>query len=90
MDYFNLVEGAFWILLGIVSTVVYFKVCEEYKRIAIFAAFILLTFGVSDLFQVAYGSFFLPGMEWLLIWKVVDVVGLCVVPFWYFVLRLKE
>ena len=90
IDYFNLMEGAFWCLLGIVALVAYYKVNKTYKAIALFSFFILLTFGVSDFFQVVQGSFLVEGMQWLFIWKIVDVIGLCIIPLWYLILRTRE
>jgi len=85
---FNLIEGFFWIFLGIACLIVsYFKVYRLYKNILLFSVFILITFGISDFFQVVYGSFLVPGMEWLFIWKIINVIGLCIIFVWYLILR---
>ena len=88
-EQFNLVEGIFWIILGMGAAVFYYYCSTKYKKISAFTAFILITFGISDFFQVVYGSFLVPGMEWLLIWKVIDVIGLFTIFTWYLILRIK-
>lgn len=90
IDYFNLIEGIFWVGLGMVVLFIYSRLEKTYQVIALFAAFILVTFGISDFIQVAYGSFLVEGMEWLFIWKVIDVIGLCIVVLWYLILRIRK
>lgn len=90
MDYFNLLEGTFWVVLGVLSLFIYCKVSKIYSGLVLFSAFIFITFGISDFVQAIYGSFLVEGMEWLLIWKVVDVIGLCVIPVWYVKLRIRH
>lgn len=89
-EYFNVIEGSFWVVLGAVCLVIYFKVSKIYSTLALFSAITLLTFGLSDFFEVAYGSFLVSGMEWLLMWKIVNVIGLCAIFVWYLALRLKQ
>lgn len=89
-EYFNLIEGVFWLCLGIVSLFMYFKVEKKYQSLALFSVLIFCTFGVSDFFQAVYGSFLIQGMEWLFIWKIIDVIGLCAIPLWYLILRIRE
>ena len=89
-EQFNLIEGCFWVALGALILFSYFRLAQSYRRLALFASFVLITFGVSDFMQVLYGSFFQAGMEWLLLWKVLDVAGLVVVFVWYIRLRLKS
>jgi Ca2+/Na+ antiporter len=89
-EHFNLAEGTFWIILGAMCLVAYFKVNSKYKKIALFSTFVLVTFGISDYAQVAFGSFFQPGMEWLYLWKIIDVVGLFVIVTWYLILRTRR
>ncbi len=88
-EYFNLIEGGFWIVLGFVCLIIYFKNKSIYKNISLFSSFILITFGISDFFQVAYGSFLVPGMEWLFIWKIIDVIGLFAILIWYIILKIR-
>lgn len=89
MDYFNLLEGTFWVVLGVMSLFIYRKVNKVYGRLTLFSAFIFITFAISDFVQAVYGSFLVEGMEWLLLWKIVDVIGLCVIPVWYVILRIR-
>lgn len=89
-EYFNLIEGGFWVILGFVCLAIYFKIKSSYKTLVLFSSFVLVTFGISDFFQVAYGSFLVSGMEWLFVWKIVDVIGLCIICLWYLILRIRS
>jgi hypothetical protein len=86
-EYFNWIEGSFWIVLSIVCFLFYFKVSRPYQSLTIFSLVILFTFGLSDYFEAVYGSFLVPGMKWLFIWKTIDVFGLCIIALWYLKLR---
>jgi hypothetical protein len=88
-EHFNVIEGCFWMALGLACLVIYVYVPNKYKRVAIFSVLTLITFGLSDFFEAIYGSFLIPGMEWLYIWKIVDVIGLCGIFIWYMILRIK-
>ena len=87
---FNLIEGAFWLLLGFVCLVFYSKVPSTFRWLCLFAVLVFITFGLSDFVEAYYGSFLVSGMEWLLLWKTVDVLGLVLIVVWYTVLRLKH
>lgn len=89
LDYFNLTESGFWMVLSFVCLVIYYKATGIYKSLALFSSFVLLTFGVSDFLEATYGSFLVPDMEWSFIWKIVDVIGLCGIFLWYVILRIK-
>lgn len=89
-EYFNLIEGCFWVILGFACFIIYFKAKTKYKKLALFSAFVLITFGISDFFQVVYGSFLLPNMEWLFVWKIVDVIGLCAMFLFYLIIRIRQ
>ena len=90
LDYFNLTEGSFWLLLSVICLKLYFKIKYPYRNLALFSFVVLVTFGFSDFVECVYGSFLVPGMEWLYIWKIFDVIGLCVIVVWYLKLRLKK
>ncbi len=87
---FNWAEGFFWLLLSLICYVLYFKVSHPYRSLALFSFGVLFTFGLSDFLEASYGSFLVAGMEWLYIWKIIDVIGLCIIVGWYFKLRLRE
>ncbi|MFM2339432.1 MAG: hypothetical protein RLZZ360_68 [Candidatus Parcubacteria bacterium] len=87
---FNFIEGWFWLLLGAVCLVLYRLIPTPYRTLTLYAAFILVTFGVSDFVEAYYGSFLVPGMEWLFIWKALDVIGLISIVLWYGVLRIRN
>ncbi len=50
-EYFNLIEGCFWVILGFACFILYFKAKTKYKTLALFSAFVLITFGISDFFK---------------------------------------
>ena len=87
---FNHIEGGFWILLGLICVVLYKKSPSAFRWLCLYAAAIFITFGLSDLVEAYYGSFLVPGMEWLLLWKTIDVLGLVSIVVWYSILRLKH
>lgn len=86
---FNLIEGFFWLFLGMVTFIVYLKIHEKFKTLALFSIIVLVTFGLSDFFQVFLGSFLQPHLWWLFLWKVIDVIGFVIIFVWYLVLRLR-
>lgn len=88
-EQFNFIEGIFWIVLGFVCLIIYLRFKNLNKSFVLFSVFVLTTFGISDFLQVVYGSFLVPGMEWLFVWKIVDVIGLFGILFWYINLRIK-
>lgn len=87
-EHLNWIEGLFWLFLSIVCFLFCLKVSKSYRWLGIFAVVILFTFGLSDYFEAVYGSFLVPGMKWLFIWKTIDVFGLCIIVLWYLKLRL--
>jgi hypothetical protein len=92
MDYiqFNLLEGLSWIGLGIISIILTKRVPKQYVRLALFSASVLVLFGISDFAEAKFGSFFEPGMIWLLVWKILCVVGLTVTIIWYLWIRIHK
>jgi hypothetical protein len=91
MDYvtFNLAEGLFWIVLGLLSAILSKKLPVAFERLSIFSACTLVLFGTSDFVESQVGSFFEPGLMWLLVWKVFGVIGLVVTVLWYLWIRLR-
>ncbi len=86
-EYFNWIEGSFWLVLSIICIPFYLKVSRPYRQLGIFSGLILFTFAISDYLEAVYGSFLVPGMEWLFIWKTIDVFGLFIIALWYLKLR---
>lgn len=86
---FNLLEGSFWLLLSLISLILTKKVPPRYLNLCFYTLFVLVAFGVSDFVEAYYGSFLVPGMEWLLVWKTINVICLATVPVWYLILRIK-
>ncbi len=89
-EQFNFIEGLFWVALGLLVLFINDRYGKKYKKLGIFSSVVLITFGVSDFVQVLYGSFFQPSLWWLFLWKIVDVVGLIVMVFWYLFLRIAK
>ncbi len=86
-EYFNWIEGSFWLFLSIICFLFCLKVSKPYRQLGIFSGLILFTFGISDYLEVAYGSFLVTGMEWLFIWKLLNVIGIFIIVCWYLKLR---
>ncbi len=89
-EIFNLLEGLSWVTLGVVGLIIRRLVKSEFKKLAYFSTVILIAFGLSDFAQVIHGTFLVPGMEWLLIWKFINLIGLLACFVWYFRLRLRR
>ncbi|MDO8600034.1 MAG: hypothetical protein Q7R73_00230 [bacterium] len=87
---FNILEAAFWVGLGCAVLLLRNIKIGIYRQLAIFAFFIFLLFGVSDVLEIYVGNFFEPEMYWLLVWKVLNVIAIIGVFIWYFVLRLRR
>lgn len=87
---FNLIEGLFWICLGLLAFGLSGKVSGALRQFALVNAANLALFGVSDIVEAFVGSFFEPGREWLFVWKGINVAVLvCAVP-WYLAIRFRE
>lgn len=84
---FNLIEGLFWIFLGILSFIAPRKF-PAFRIWAIFSGFTVLLFGISDFVEIQFGSFLEPNLWWLLVWKVLGVLGLIISVIWYLRLRI--
>ncbi len=85
---FNLLEGIFWIFLGLSSIILHGLVPTIYKKLAIFSAIVLIFFGISDFIEIITNGF-IPGPWWLFAWKITNVIGLIGVFIWYIKLRVK-
>lgn len=86
---FNLIEGIFWILLGIIAALRFFAIGAKYKKLAPTAAAILILFGISDFAEIAVEESFLDSLTWLWWWKIAGIMGIIVVIAWYIKLRLS-
>jgi len=87
---FNLLEGIWWVSLGLMVLTLRFFASPRYRPLTLVTTCLLVLFGISDFLQVAYGSFLVPGMEWLWYFKISNAVGLCVMIGWYLWLRAKS
>lgn len=87
---FNLYEGSFWILLGIVCYILNKLTSPKFSKISLVAAIVFILFGISDYVEVKMGGFLYPIAWWLLVWKVACVIGITFIIYWYFKLRLKN
>lgn len=86
---FNILEGLFWIFLGIIYLVLYIFVPKTYKKMMISAAILLILFGISDFVETKVGGF-LTGPWWMRVWKPANLIGLVGIVAWYVKLRLKS
>lgn len=89
-DYFNTIEGTFWITLAGACVAANRYVPARYRTLCLFTCVVLFVFGISDFMQVLYGSFLVPGMEWLFVWKIINLMALGGVVPWYLWLRLSD
>lgn len=87
---FNLIEGVFWITLGVASVIIYFVANAKYKKLALTAAAVLTLFGVSDFTEIMAEESFFDSISWLLLWKIAGVLGIIAVIAWYIKLRLSK
>lgn len=87
---FNLIEGLFWIALGIALLGFYCRVDLYERRFVLVQGANLFLFGVSDIVEASIGSFFEPGLEWLFVWKALHVILLVVAIPWYVVIRFQH
>ncbi len=84
----NIIEGFFWITLGLVL-VKLAKVSASQKRVfSIFSICAFTLFGISDFVESQVGSFLLPNTMWLFVWKILCVIALLVIVYWYLHIRL--
>ena len=90
MDYytFNIVEASFWVGLGMLAFVMR-NLNKKYGWFSLFTSIILVTFGLSDIAEVQYGSFLEPGMQWLFVWKIINIIGIVYIFGWYVFLRSR-
>ena len=83
---FNLIEGIFWIVLGLFLFVSYKFIPKVYIKLSLVAGVLLMIFGISDFVEIYMGGF-LSGQWCLLIWKILNIAGLIAVAVWYFKLK---
>ena len=87
---FNLLEGSFWVGLGVVTFVLLWVFKKRYRAIALTGGAALLLFGISDFIEIKKGSFLEPQLWWLRVWKVINIAVFIFVFTWYFKLRLTK
>lgn len=84
---FNLIEGLFWIGLSVAAFILSGKFLK-FRILAIFSGFTVFFFGISDFAEIKFGSFLEPNLWWLLIWKILGVLGLIIAVIWYLRIRM--
>lgn len=87
---FNLLEGIFWINLGMTSLVLYEILNKRYRTISLVSALALFLFGISDFIEIKKGSFLEPQLWWLYIWKIINVGIFLFIIVWYLKLRVSK
>lgn len=85
--WFNLIEGVFWIVLGLVSAYMGRKYgTRALQRLSICTCVTLLLFGISDFVEI-YTDGFIGHDTWLFVWKGICVAMLIMEVLWYVRLR---
>ena len=80
---FNLIEGFFWLFCALICTLTSFRPKSVSMRVWRLLALDFALFGISDFVEAYYPvSFLQPGGEWLLIWKVLCIIGFVVAAIW--------
>jgi hypothetical protein len=87
---FNLIEGAFWILLSVAAFALSKKLDKQFRAISTTSAVALLLFGISDIIEFQMGSFLEPHLWWLYAWKIIIVGMFLFIIVWYFKLSLWQ
>lgn len=87
---FNLLEGGFWFLCAILC---YLACSKTHVMTRVFWNFLcidFILFGLSDFTEAFYPTSFLqPGGEWLLVWKLLCIVGFVGSFGWYLIVRIR-
>lgn len=88
---FNILEGLFWIMCGVVLLLFKNKVLTQKKSLPYFAALSLIFFGLTDFIEVYTNqSFFLEGYQWLLLLKAICLVCTVICLIIYIISRLGK
>ncbi|MCC7004536.1 hypothetical protein IT397_01315 [Candidatus Nomurabacteria bacterium] len=88
---FNLAEGTFWIILGIIFLVFGLRSNKLLVSFWYTVSINFLLFGISDYVEAFYPvSFLSNGGEWLFLWKIFNVLIFIISFFWYLYLRIKK
>jgi hypothetical protein len=66
-QFFNYIEAAVWIAMGIVATAMAARFSGRARRDLLILAATLIAFGLSDLVETRTGAWWRP--PWLLAWK---------------------
>ena len=92
MDYyiFNAIEATFWIIFGVVGYTLRNVKGKKYKKLAVYILVVMITFGLSDIAEILYGSFLEADLIWLLIWKAVNIIAIIYAMAWYMSLRIRK
>ncbi|MHC4758076.1 MAG: hypothetical protein ACYTE8_05425 [Planctomycetota bacterium] len=81
---FNLIEGIFWITVGVLIFVYSFKAKVLVHNIYYIGSILLIGFGLSDFVEIQSGAWWQPW--WLLVWKGGCLAGFAVLGTWYYIL----
>lgn len=80
----NLLEALFWVALGV--SVLGLRGAYAARTVSLrrYTASMLALFGLSDIVEALVGNFLDSGMEWLFVWKLLNVAALVAAFVWYF------
>ncbi|MEN8252016.1 MAG: hypothetical protein ABFQ53_00330 [Patescibacteria group bacterium] len=85
---FNLVEGIYWVSLGIFVLTLSKIISSKYQKLTLFASGTLILFGLSDFIEISTGAYWEPW--WLLALNIFCILGLIVSFIWYIKLRYSK
>lgn len=90
MEYtsFNIYEALFWILLSGITFAIYEAVHWHARPVFREATIWFLLFGISDVVEALMGGLFMPELWWLILWKIICIMGIFHVMYRYLHLRV--
>ncbi len=72
----NLIEAGFWIIFGVVVTLVLWRQARRLTPFSLISGMVVILFGLSDLVESRTGAWWRPW--WLLLWKAICLTGMAV------------
>ncbi len=92
MDFyaFSVTEALFWIILSVTGYLLCNLEHQRYRQLAIYASIAFAAFGLSDVAEILHGSFLEPGLVWLFVWKIINIVAILFAFGWYMFLRGRQ
>ncbi len=89
IDNFNFWEATFWFSCTALCIAGVRFISRRYYSWFIFTVANIFLFGLTDIIEIYTGGF-IHTARWLLVWKIVHVLGLVISIIWYIKLRLNS